>query len=194
MNLPLSYSVTSLTPPEINESFLKLKHRFGLFYTQPITDPDHYILKNMAHVTLKRLFYLKEGIRDEEVARALSSIQFNPIPIHAANIELFRTQKHGNVLVVLVQKSPELQKLHGDLSDLIDTCASEQDMTFEKNTFNPHLSVLYNLPEEKIEEATAFSQQLLPLNYTLESFQFMRDVTGVKGEREMLKTYFAKSS
>jgi 2'-5' RNA ligase len=193
MTQPLSYSVTSLAPEIVNSKFHSAKKYFNLLYSQPMTKPEHFILKNLAHITLKRLFYLKDNISDDEMQEALDSIIFKPLPIEAHSSELFRTDKWGNVLVALVKKTPELQKLHDDLSEVIDTFAAEQDMNFERKTFNPHLTVFYNLPEEQIKEAFTYTQaNILPIKYSLESFRFMKDVPGVRGERELLKEYFAK--
>jgi 2'-5' RNA ligase len=189
----LSYSITSLAPDDVNEKFHTAKEYFNLLYPQPKTKPENFILKNLAHVTLKRLFYLKEGIRDEEVKSALTSIRFAPKRITAGKVELFRTQRHGNVLVVLVNMIPELQILHDELSALVDNASSSQDTEFEKKTFNPHLSILYNLPEERISKAKSYAEaKIIPITYELKSFLFMRDVPGVVGEREKLKEYFAK--
>lgn len=194
MSQPLSYSITSLAPDDVNQKFLQAKKHFNNFFNNNTpTKPEHFILKNVAHVTLKRLFYLKAGVSDDEVRNTLTSIQFPTISITADKLELFRTEKHGNVLVALVHKTPELQKLHDELSALIDTFASEQDRNFEKETYNPHLSILYRVPEEQIEEAKQYAaEHLFPISYTLNSFLFMRDVSGVVGEREMIQEYFAK--
>ena len=186
----LSYAITSLAPQEVNEQFFDVKAHFDSFYLKnKPSKPDYYILKNLAHLTLKRRFYLREGIRHEEVRSALASVQFEPIPIQAQTLELFQTQKFGNILVVLVDNTPELQKLHDDLSALIATCS--EPSTEEAYPFKPHLSVLYEVPEERLEDAKRYiMEHIFPISYTLDSFQFMTDV-GVKGERGIIKDYFA---
>lgn len=147
MTQPLSYSITSLASQDVNRKFTEAKERFASFYNnRQTTKPEHFILKNIAHVTLKSAFHLKEGIRDEEVRSALSAITFPPLQIKGEEVTVFRNTKFGNILVVLVQKTPELQKLHTDLTSLIEPCSTEENKTFEREHYTPHLSVLYNLP------------------------------------------------
>lgn len=187
----LSYVITSLSPSDINDRFRNIKTYFNSIYNDDQTaDTTHSIRKNHAHITLKRAFYLREGIRDEEVRRALMAIKFKPFPITATKLEVFKTHKYGNVFVASVDPIPELKKLHEDLVSLIATGEEAEEDVFEGEHFTPHLSILYRLPEEKIPEAMDYAEkQILPITFTLDAFQLMRQIPGVVGERELLQTY-----
>lgn len=193
MEIQLTYALTSLAPSDINEKFLQAKRHFNLIYNQPKTHEDNYILKNIAHITMVVMFYLNENVTEEIILDKLQNIQFAPIQITANEIVKFVSPKFGNILAIKVDKNNEILKLHSDLYDVIGEFVTFTNNSFMKENYTPHLSVLYEVPDEKVEEAKEYIRQnIVPIKYTLNSFLFMRDVPNVKRERSLIREFFAK--
>jgi len=187
-----SYSVSSLASHEVNESFLKAKEFFHLLIKQKKTSEENYILKNVAHVTLKSLFYLSDAQIEQDIARSLQNINFSPVEIIANTIKIFNTEKHGNIVVAIVEKTPELVKLHADICEKINNFSIVDNGKYQGDNFNPHLSILYFVPDYKLDLAVSYvKQNILPIRYSLRSFIFLKDVLGVKNERMLIREYFA---
>lgn len=188
-NNRLSYAITSFTPQEINEKFLEAKHTFSLYIDQAVTQQYGVITKNEAHITMRRAFYLKEGCTEEQIVAALDSLQISPVPITATKLKVFQSEKFGNVLVALVDKTPGLLTIYNDISTAI-TDFIEIKSKFEGDNFTPHLSIGYNIPDEKLTEVIAHvTKNILPLSYSLNNFHLLRDIPQIKGERVFVKSY-----
>lgn len=185
----LSYAITSFTPQEINEKFLEAKHTFSLYIDQAVTQQYGVITKNEAHITMRRAFYLKEGCTEEQIVTALDSLLFSPAPITATKLEVFQSEKFGNVLVALVDKTPALLNIYNTISTAISEFV-EINSKFEGDNFTPHLSIGYNIPEDKLTEVIAYAtKNIFPITYSLNNFHLLREIPQIKGERVFFKSY-----
>lgn len=180
----LSYIITTFAPKDVNKRFLDAKNNFNLVVKRK-TKRGVVIAQNTAHITLKRTFYLKPGIMEETIIDALGKIIFKPMSVFADELSIFHSPKLGNVLVAIVQLTPELSGLHNQISRAIDWY-----IDYEKQEFIPHLSILYNLPETSIQQAKAYAfKYVMPVSFTLDSFNLLKD-TGITKERVLVKGYY----
>lgn len=187
--IKLSYVVTSYAPFSVDLRFKQIKEQFNLYIQQEVSSPDHVIAKNHAHITLKSSFHLKEDFEERHIITALSSISFTPIAIEATKLTVFQTPHHGNVLVALVDKTPELQQFHNAIYLALEEMLIAKQ-TFERQSFTPHVSLLYRLPEDDVGAATAYAEEhILPISYTLREFSLLREVKDVKHLRSRVKHF-----
>lgn len=185
----LTYTVISFAPDEIDRQFEAVKKRFNLYIDRKVTQPQGIITKNHAHITLKRSFYLREGVAEQEIIEALSKLDERQMIITASSLEVFHTQKHGEVVVALVDDNSELISLHNRLESALAPCTKEDPDT-EKHPFRPHLSFFYHVPESRLEEVSSYSREhLLPIRFSLRTLSLLRQVNGVKGERVRVKDF-----
>ena len=179
-----SYIVTSFAPRDANERFMDAKRKFDLLVRLK-PKKGNVITQNTAHITLKRMFYLKTGVDEEVIVAALNGVRFKPIPIFANKLSVFRSKKLGNILVALVNDNSGLMELYDELTGAID-----QYIEYEAKEFVPHLSILYNLPRNRIKEARSYTEKnILPVFYLLDNFSLLKD-TGVVKERVLVKGYY----
>ena len=179
-----SYIVTSFALRDVNERFVDAKKKFdSLVKLKP--RKGSVITQNTAHITLKRTFYPKIGVDEEVIMAALSGVRFKPIPIFSNKLSVFRSKKFGNILVALVNDNSGLMELYDELTGAID-----QYIEYEAKEFVPHLSILYNLPRNRIKEARSYTEKnILPVFYLLDNFSLLKD-TGVVKERVLVKGYY----
>ena len=168
-----SYIITAFTSPEINQEFEQMKKKFGSFLEES-EQPELVTLKNIAHLTLKYPFSYQQP--EEELTRRLESFTFSPIPLRVTEYQLFETKKHGMVLVVLPDQSTQLQNLHEQIVDILDEkSVAEHEQPFERQLFNPHLSLLYNVSEEQKRDALTYvEKQILPFEFAINTFSLFK--------------------
>lgn len=189
---PLSYIITIPTPTAINESIVKIKKKFNLFHDQKITHQQGIISLNTAHITLKRRFYLQQESTEDDIIKTLRKITFDPIYITASTLSIYQTEEQGNVLVVLVDNNDELKRLHKSVLTSLLPFITRDDV-FSGENYTPHISVLYKLSDNKIHEGISISEkEILPLSFTIDSFQLLKNIKGVMKEREIIYTHFVK--
>ncbi len=182
-----SYLITSFTPTDLNDKFITIKKRFGLYFDQPLLHQNSIITLNNAHITLKRRFYLKEEISDSTLLEHLTHVSFKPISITANRLEIFQSKELGNVLVALVDPNEGLANLHLSILRSLSPFIT-QPSEFEGLQFKPHLSLLYNIPSDKIDKAFEdANKNILPISYILSHFSVLKNIPGVDREREILK-------
>lgn len=189
---PLSYIITIPTPTAINELIVKIKNKFNLFHDQKITHPQGVISLNTAHVTLKRRFYLQQESTEDDIIKTLKKIKFNPINITASTLSIYQTEEQENVLVVLVDNNDELKELHNNVLTSLLPFITRDDV-FSGVNYTPHISILYKLSDNKIHEAISISEnEILPLSFTIDSFQLLKNIKNVMKEREIIYTHLTK--
>lgn len=190
MNTPLFYTVISFAPIEINKKFLQVKKRFNELTDANKKIEDIHSSKHTAHVTLKRMFALKENITEEQIATALDNIQLSPIKIFSNELKIFHSEREGTILIAVINNSPQLQALHKQISNAIDPFI-EINPQYEIQKFIPHISILYNIPDNLLDQSIEYAQkQLLPTSFTLDTMSFVKD-TSVTQENGFIKTYQA---
>ena len=182
--MQLSYIITGFAPSNVNDKFVEAKKYFGSLI-QFNGKEGVVISQNTAHVTLKRKFYLKVGVEEKVVVRALDGIKFKPVLVKAKRLTVFRSPHLGNILVAWVDKNPGLMGLHAELSGVVD-----RYIEFEVKTFLPHMSILYHLPENRIDEAKEYiKKKIMPIVFTLDNFSLLKDTEVIK-ERVPVKGYY----
>lgn len=188
-NQKQSYIVTAFAPEEIDQQFIKAKRQFELFINQPLTHKKGIITKNHAHITLYRSFFLRDGVNEQHLFNLLADLKVPEINIRSETVEIFQTLNHGNVVVALVEKTPELLSFEEDLTHRLDQVTGElsSEPVYE---FKPHLSVFYKVPDEKLSETyTYVKENIIPLRFRLESVELLKSLPGIVGERVKIKDY-----
>ncbi len=188
----LSYIITANAPESLNKKFWEIKKKFNLFVDQEKVHADSIITLNIAHITIKRRFYLKPGFTEEELFASLDTVAKRAIPIEADTLEVFKTEKYGNVPVALVKKTEELQRLHEEILRAVLPYV-DSEMKFEGTVFKPHLSVVYNAPDEKVHEIASYTKKkILPVSYMLNNLYVLKNIPGIEREREIVRKYLFK--
>jgi 2'-5' RNA ligase len=187
----INYMVSAMCPVMINEKVIAAKKNFALYKAQEKADPNNVILMNEAHVTLKRLFYLKKGVEAQMLVKVLDDIRYAPITITAKEVAVFHSFKVSNVIVAVVDKSVALQQLHDEIYDRLSPFIQTNDR-FERSAFTPHISLLYKVPNDILQSAQAYVQErLLPLTYTLNTFSLVKSIPSIQRERSVIKQFQA---
>lgn len=182
----LSYSITSFAPVEINNKFLAAKNTFRLLIDQKKTKEENVITKNTAHISIKRAYYLKEGASQEAMVSSVKEVHSHSVVIVANRLKVFKTQKYGNVLAVLIDKSPDIAALHKNILYSLQQYVTA-DSLYENNAFTPHLSVLYYIPDTILDETIAYAEEyLLPISFRLDNLNILQAVPNVKNERSFI--------
>lgn len=185
--------MTSFAPDEIDEKFVTAKKHFDLFIDQKKQSEENVIARNKAHITVKQPFYLKDGVEEIMLLDTLEGIEFDDIHITASELSVFHTDRFGKVLVALVDKNKKLQVLHEALLQL----TSEHilvNRAYEGEAYKPHLSILYDVPFGRIDEAVLYSQRhLMPISYTLDSINLLKAIPNIKKERSFVNTYHVQN-
>ncbi len=190
MDISLSYAITSLSSDMVNQKVVTAKKKFDNLFDIRKSLPENFVLKNLAHLTLKEKFYLEDISAEEAVKTRLADIKFGPIDIIGTDLDVFTSPKLGNILVVKVERTPEIQSLHLQILEAIAPFTTDVITRHERENYTPHLSVLYNLNDSLILEAKDYlKNNFLPLEYSLRKFMFMRDVPGFVGERKLIQEY-----
>lgn len=185
----LTYTLISFAPLEIDRQFEEVKKRFDLYIDQPLTQSNGIICKNHAHITLKSAFYLREKSTEQQLVEILSQFSQQQITVTASSPEVFHTQKHGEVVVAVVDDNPELILLHNRLESVLAS-VTRQDPDEEKHAFLPHLSFFYQVPRSQLDEVKKYCEEnLLPLWFQVQTLSLLRQVNGVKGERTRVKDF-----
>jgi 2'-5' RNA ligase len=183
----LTYTVTSLAPKNVDIAVAKLKEQFHNMFDSGELQERQIVTKNHAHITLKRNSVLREGVTEADLLEAFSLLQCNQFEVTAQKIEVFHTNNHGNVLVILVDHSEELHLLHKKILQVFEPYA-ENANPFDGKSFVPHISVLYNVPESEINSAVSeIKATLLPITFTVTNALFLKEVKNKKGVRQILK-------
>lgn len=185
----LSYIISSFAPSSINDTVWKIRKRFHAPPRQEKKSTNSIITLDTAHITLKRRFYLKENVTDSAVVDLLKNITLDPIPVIANKFRVFPSKEHGNVLVAVVEKNDELRKLHNDILEALDPF-DESNTEYEGDRYQPHLSIMYGVPDNQLDEVMQYSEQVLaPISYRLDNFYLLKNIQGIKKEREILYRY-----
>lgn len=188
----LSYIIAANAPEELNEKFWNIKKKYNLLVDQEKVYQDSIITLNIAHITVKRGFYLKKEAAEEQLLATLDAVEKKLIKITANTLEIFKTQDLGNVLVALVEKTDVLQQLHEDVVNAVSPFINS-DNRFEGNNFKPHLSVAYNIPAEKLSEILYYTKgKIFPINFSLDNLYVLKNIPGIKKERAVVKHYSFK--
>jgi 2'-5' RNA ligase len=172
--------------------FRDLKQEFELHEDESEIGENNIFLRNLPHITLKYPFNFKGS--EAELVRQLETISFHPFTVKVEEIDVFNTKKYGNIIVALPEKHSELMKLHDDIYESISGLFEDTEgLYFERDKFNPHKSVLYKVPNEKLEEAKrVVKNKLIPYTFTLDQFGLYKSLPGNLAEREIVKEFYAK--
>lgn len=192
LNQPTSYTIVGITPEEIQKKFDLVKDRIGLSTAREKIKENHFILKDVAHFAIKRTFYLKDEFGENTLLDALKDLSFQPIEIQASRSGMFESTPYGNILYIEIDRSQKLLQLHDKVKNLIDQYIITKNPEYEGKGYIPHLSIIYNLPKEKAEEANSIvNHSILPINFVLGKIYFLKTFDKTKDERELVTTYTA---
>ena len=185
----LSYIIPSLAPDIVTEVMWNLRRAFDGQPPLKKLYPESIISGDTAHITLKRRFYLRDGIEDKDIVTALDGITLQQVEVRAEKIEIFKTQRMGNVVVVLIENTPAFLSLHKNIYNaLTDYITTTNE--FEDNQFVPHLSLMYAVPDTIVEQVRQQAEEMFSsLTYTLTSFHLLKNIPGIKRERAVVKKY-----
>lgn len=186
--MALSYLITAMTPSAYAGKIWEMKRHFKLFEDQQKTRGNSVITLNEAHLTLKRRFYLKDPSMEKEIIERLENLSFSPIFISSLSLEIFDSETKGNVLIAKVIPTPDLFTLREKILLAIKEFATPESFQ-ELHSFNPHISLLYEIPEEIIGKAERYAKEnILPISYELNKFNLLKNIEGIKKERVILAT------
>ena len=191
MDEQLSFLVSAFAPPPIDAMYTRAKKKFGTYIDQDLTTENGIITLNRAHITIKRRFFAKADVTDQRIIEALKTVSFTPLPIVVSQATIFKTERLGNVLVGLIDKNEALATLHKDIFAVLRPFIKTTE-DYELEHYHAHLSIVYNLPEDKAEQAQSYAQQhIIPFSYTLLDFHLLKNIPGVVRERTELHRYTA---
>ncbi len=186
--MPLSYLITSMTPSPFAEKIWEMKKHFNRFEKQEKTQENSVITLNEAHITLKRRFYLKDPSLEDEVVKSLAKIKFDPIKISVTSTDIFPSETMNNVLIGRVSEPVQLAALHQNILETIFPFTTPESLT-ETHSFNPHISLIYDLADADIEKAKEYAiEHIFPMDFELSDFLLLRNIEGVSKERVILST------
>ena len=192
MTQAVSFTITSFAPVEVDQHFISIKKELGYYLHQELTNPSEVITKNHAHLTLQRSFYLNDEHDDVVLRDELEKVAVPQIEIASKRASVFKTETHGNSIVLSVDKSPSLSDFYDVLESTVGPLVGGNTV-YKQQVFTPHLSVFYNVPEHDVERLLRYTeQQFLPLRYVMGSFELLKEITGRKGVRERVEKYLLR--
>lgn len=185
----ISYIISSIAPDYINTKMWKIRKKFNALPAQERKFTNSFITLDTAHITIKRRFHLKNNVNDQLIIKALNKIDRTPISIKAYKLAMFNSKDQGNIIVAILEKNGGLQKLHDEVLHSISPYI-ETSNEFEGNSYTPHLSLMYNIPEDSFEKVKQYAEKIiLPIEYKLNNFYILKNIQGIKKEREIVKAY-----
>ena len=88
-----------------------------------------------------------------------------------------------------IEENKELQKLHTEIKNNLDKITNTKNPEMEGDNYLPHISLVYNVPQNIIEEVKSYVQEFLPLEFTLNEMVLLRDFDTSKDERSVVYTH-----
>ncbi len=177
-----------MTPSPFAEKIWEMKKHFNRFENQDKTQENSVITLNEAHITLKRRFYLKDPSLEDEVVKSLDNIKFDPIKISVISTDIFPSETMHNVLIGRVSEPAQITALHQNILETIFPFTTPESLA-ETHSFNPHISLIYDLADADIEAAKEYANEhIFPMDFELSNFLLLRSIEGVSKERVILRT------
>ncbi len=181
------FTIVGIAPQPIQEALLNLKKQFNLsFDTTEI--PEHYVLKDNAHYAIKRTFYLKPGISEEDVVKKIKELSLSKkIQIDCTSTGIFPGTAYGDILYIKINMNQDLKNLHNELITLLSDLVETKNTEMEGENYTPHLSMVYNIPKEITDDVNIFVENnILPIQFELEELLFLKDFDTQKDERQLV--------
>lgn len=186
----LKYTVVGIAPNFVQDSLLKLKNHFNLpFDTTEIS--NHFVLKDNAHYAIKRTFYLKSGVSEEDVVNKIKNSSLKPkIHISCTDTGVFPGTAYGDIVYVKINDNQSLKELHNELRNSLDNFIETKNPEMEGENYIPHLSMAYNVSREITEDVNSYiKQNILPLEFDLKEILLLKDFNTQKDERKLVYTH-----
>ncbi len=183
------FTVVGIAPQSIQEALIKLKQHFNL----PLGTTEiakHYILKDIVHFAIKRTFYLKSSIKQQDLVSRINQLSLKSKALISCNeTGMFSGSTYGDILYVKINFNQNLIDLHNELTEKLDDLVETKNPEMEKSNYIPHLSMVYNIPKELTQEVDAYvKKNILPLEFELSEILLLKDFDISKDERELIYT------
>lgn len=104
---------------------------------------------------------------------------------------IFASTPYGAVLHAVIERDRLLVQLHIKLKKRLDEHVETKNPEYEGAGYIPHLTVIYNVPPEKADQARRVLDAHLPIQFTLDAIYLLRNADAAKDEYETIATYHA---
>lgn len=194
----VSYIAIGLVPNKHAESIGTIRDSIGLPNVIPEFENGMLDTIGRPHLTIKRTFYPNKGVSEQQILDAMKHISFNPLEVIAKEWKVFDTGNLGKVLVLSLERTPTLVDLHNVFVAAVKDLTHAKNPDFEGDGFHPHISAIYHIPEERLNQSIQLLEQYLPMTFTLENVHFLsKDLSlseDPKGPdmRKLVKVYKAR--
>lgn len=193
-NNDTSYLFTAIAPEEVQNRMKKIREDLSIPEYVGENEPGDIVTKNLAHVTIKGAFSLKEHVTENDILMRISDLTFPPLELVANRYHFFQSKDLGKILVLLLEKNTNINHLHTTIHQQLDPLIYNKDKEFkgEQNNYTPHLSLIYNIHPFQEDQALEKIKKLLPFTFTINSILFLGNKIGVRHTRKILKEIYAK--
>ena len=183
-----AYTIVGIAPKEIQQKFDTLKNKLSLFQSDVKDREEHIILKNTVHFAIKRTFYLKEDVNEENLLKILNDLSFSPLRITCSESGIFEQSNYGTIVFAKVSLDSKLYALYQQIKRLIDNLIETKNPEYEGEGWTPHITFVYNVPQERIPAVkNALDRELLPIEFNLDKIYLLKEYNIEQDERELLK-------
>ncbi len=185
------YTVIGFATKKIDEAAKKLRVEFGEDMSEVVDQPDHVILKNSPQFAVKRTFYLNDGVTEQELFKALEGFTFKPFTLSANHLGRFPKTEYGNIVFAEIDVTPELRAVHEDLVNRVAPLSRNKFPQYEREGYRAHISLCYELPDDKVDSFERAAKKLLPFNFEVTKLSLFRKYNIEKDEVELLREFSA---
>lgn len=186
----IRYTIVAFASPDIQKLLGEFREQFNIPFNAG-TAIRRCILKDVAHISIKRTFFLKQDKKEEELAKRMGELSaHDDILVHGSEAGVFTNTAYGEVIHVKIGHNAQLEKLHLDIKQKIDDMVETKNINTEGDNYLPHVTLAYNFPKEMVAEARKYiGAKILPCDFYIRQIDLLRDYDAEKDEREVVATY-----
>ncbi|TAK96076.1 2'-5' RNA ligase family protein [Patescibacteria group bacterium] len=183
----MRYTIVAFASPDIQKKLEAFRKQFGIEWNASARK-KHCILKDTAHLAVKRTFLLRRGKREEELVDRISALSVGgEISVHCAEVGVFADTAYGEVIYVRAARNPQLEQLHMDIKQKVEDLIETKSENAEGKNYIPHVTLAYDFPKDKVAAAQQYiNREICPVDFSIRQIVLLRDYDVEKDGREIV--------